>query len=92
MATEAEKRKEVADGDQAQQPHRKRARWDTNGTSAPASAPVLDNGVAGAPPGAVRPGLSLDALEKAKKALQMQKLLKEKLKMLPVRIFDPRQS
>jgi hypothetical protein len=33
--------------------------------------------------GPAKPGLSLEALEKAKKALQMQKELKEKLKKLP---------
>lgn len=39
-------------------------------------------GTAAAPP-AKKPALSLEALEKAKKALQLQKELKEKLKGLP---------
>lgn len=39
-------------------------------------------GIAAAPP-AKKPALSLEALEKAKKALQLQKELKEKLKGLP---------
>eukprot|EP00983_Pelagomonas_calceolata_P033764 1057765-Pelagomonas_calceolata.AAC.2 len=37
----------------------------------------------GAPAAPGKPSLSLDALEKAKKALQLQKDLKEKLKKLP---------
>lgn len=35
------------------------------------------------PPPAKKPAISLEALEKAKKALQLQKELKEKLKNLP---------
>ncbi len=43
------------------------------------AAPGEGNGTADAK----KPKLSLDALEKAKKALQLQKELKEKLKKLP---------
>jgi U4/U6 small nuclear ribonucleoprotein PRP3 len=60
----------------------KRAQED-QGVDDPSKRPRTD----GTPqPGSAAPGkpsLSLDALEKAKKALQLQKDLKEKLKKLP---------
>ena len=55
----------------------------TNGSKKPRTDEPQQQGAAAAAPAPTRPGLSLQALEKAKKALQLQKELKEKLKGLP---------
>eukprot|EP00798_Chlamydomonas_sp_ICE-L_P006696 gene6696-3366_t len=54
---------------------------DPDETGSDAKKPRVDAGASA--PAATRPGLSLAALEKAKKALQLQKQLKEKMKNLP---------
>ena len=54
----------------------------TNGSKKPRTDEPQQQGAAAAT-APTRPGLSLQALEKAKKALQLQKELKEKLKGLP---------
>lgn len=53
---------------------------DGAGDGSPAKKARIEEG---AKPAVAKPGLSLEALEKAKKALQLQKELKEKLKNLP---------